>query len=72
MVGAAVADGQLESVQADGAAPELLAEADTPRRRPADDPAHGAADLAGRRWVAGAVGEEPGGAALGADLVDAG
>ena len=58
VVGAAVAEGQLVGLEADGAAEQLVAEADAEDRPLADQLADGLDDVAERRRVAGAVGEE--------------
>ena len=58
VVGAAVAERQLERLQADRAAQQLVAEADAPDRPAADELAHRLDDVVERRRVAGAVGEE--------------
>ena len=69
VVGAAVAEGQLERLQADGAAQQLVAEADAPHGLLADERAHGLDDVAERGRVAGAVGEEHGVGVLGEQLL---
>ena len=58
VVGAAVAERQLEGLQADRAAQQLVAEADAAHRPLADELAHGLDDVVQRRWVAGPVGQE--------------
>ncbi len=58
MVGAAVAEGQLEGLQADRPAEQLVAEADADDGPLADQLAHGVDDVVERRGVAGPVGEE--------------
>ena len=58
VVGAAVAERQLEGLKADRAAQQLVAEADAPHRLLPDELAHGLDDVVERRRVAGAVGEE--------------
>ena len=58
VVGAAVAEGELVGLQADGLAEQLVAEADAPHRPRADELAHGGDDVAQRGGVAGAVGQE--------------
>ena len=58
VVGAAVAEGQLVGLQADRLAEQLVAEADAPDRALADQLADGVDDVAQRRRVARAVGQE--------------
>ena len=58
VVGAAVAERQLEGLEADRAAEQLVAEADADDRPLADQLADGLDDVVERRRVAGAVGEE--------------
>ena len=60
VVGAAVAERELGRLQADGAAEQLVAEADAEHRQLADQLADRVDDVAERRRVAGAVGEEDG------------
>src|SRR4051794_6122435 len=55
VVAAAVAEGQLEGLQADRAAEQLVAEADPPDRLDADDLADRRDDVVERRGVAGPV-----------------
>ena len=69
MVGAAVAERQLEGLQADGAAEQLVAEADAPHGLDADELAHRVDDVVQRRRVAGAVGEEDGVGVVGEQLL---
>ena len=71
MVGAVVAEGQLERLEADRAAQQLVAEADAPHGLLADELAHGVDDVAERRRVAGAVGEEDRVGVLGEQLAAA-
>ncbi len=58
MVGAAVSEGKLEGLQADGTAEQLVPEADAPDGLAPDDLAHGVDDVAERGGIAGAVCEE--------------
>ena len=58
VVGAAVAEGELEGLEPDRPAEELVAEADADDRLLADDAADVVDDVVERRRVAGAVGEE--------------
>ena len=69
MVGAAVAEGQLEGLEADRAAEQLVAEADAEDGLAADQLADGVDDVVERRGVAGAVGEEDDVGVLGQDLL---
>ena len=71
MVGAAVAEGQLEGLEADRAAEQLVAEADAEDRPLADQLADGLDDVVERGRVAGAVGEEDDVGVLGEDLLGA-
>ena len=68
VVGAAVAEGELEGVEADRPAEQLVAEADAEDRLLADQLADGADDVVERGGVAGAVGEEDEVGVLGEDL----
>ena len=72
MVGAAVAEGQLVGLEADGAAEQLVAEADAEERALADQLADGVDDVVERRRVAGAVGEEDDVGVLGEHLLGRG
>ena len=58
VVGAAVPERELEGLEADRPAQELVAEADAERRAPADEVAQRGDDVVERRRVAGAVGQE--------------
>ena len=58
VVGAVVAERQLVGLEADGAAEQLVAEADPVDGQLADQLAHGRDDVVERRRVAGAVGQE--------------
>ena len=58
MVGTAVPERELEGLQADRPAQQLVAEADAPHRPLADELADGLDDVVQRRWVAGPVGQE--------------
>ena len=58
VVGAAVAEGQLEGLEAERPAEQLVAEADAPHGPPPDELAQRLDDVVERRRVAGAVGEE--------------
>ena len=60
VVGAAVAERQLEGLEADGAAEQLVAEADAPDGLAPDDLPHRLDDVGERGGVAGPVGEEDG------------
>ena len=72
VVGAAVAEGQLEGLQAHRAAQQLVAEADAEHRQLADQLAHGVDDVVERRRVAGAVGQEDGVGPVGEQVLGAG
>ncbi len=72
MVGAVVAEGQLEGLEADRAAQQLVAEADAPHGLDADELADGLHDVGQRRRVAGAVGQEDRVGILGEQLLGAG
>ena len=58
VVGAAVAEGELEGLQADRPAEELVAEADADHRLLADHAAHVLDDVVEGAGVTGTVGEE--------------
>ena len=60
MVGAAVPEGQLECLEPDGTAQQLVAQADAPHGHLAHHAAHRVHDVVERRGVAGAVGQEHG------------
>ena len=69
VVGAAVAERQLERLEADGAAEELVAEADPEDRPLADELADGRDDVVERGRVAGPVGEEDEVGVVGEDVL---
>src|SRR6185312_15682336 len=58
VVGAAMPEGELGGLEADGAAEQLVAEADPPHGLAADDLANGRDDVVQRRRIAGPVREE--------------
>jgi hypothetical protein len=72
VVRAAVTERQLEGLEPDRAAEQLVAEADPPHRHLADEVADGVDDVPERGRVARAVGEEDGVRLARADLVGGG